>query len=222
VVVDDLTTDVAEGSFPTAVAAAWTAYPNGWHDTSGNGTYAPEIVSIHDGLMDIHVRSAGGQHKVAAPIALLPGSTDGTGQLYGRYAVRFRAEPVRGYKTAWLLWPQSEAWPRDGEIDFPEGALDDTIRGYVHRRGASTGADQERFSTRATFADWHVAVIEWTKDRCVFLLDGRTIGETTTRVPDTAMRWVLQTETQLTGGPPPDDAEGHVLIDWVAVWAPVR
>jgi hypothetical protein len=218
--VDDFTTDATEGTFPAAVSATWTAYPSGWHDTSGNGTYAPEIVSIHDGLLDIHLRTEAGRHKVAAPIALLPGSADGTGQLYGRYAIRFRADPVRGYKTAWLLWPQSEAWPRDGEIDFPEGALDGTIHGYVHRRGATTGADQARFSTRATFAEWHVAVIEWTKDRCVFSLDGRTVGETTTRIPNSAMRWVLQTETQLTGGPPPDDAQGHVLIDWVAVWAP--
>jgi hypothetical protein len=33
------------------------------------------------------------------------------------------------------------------------------------------------------------------------------------------MRWVIQTETVLSGAAPPDAAEGHVYLDWVAVWA---
>jgi hypothetical protein len=34
--------------------------------------------------------------------------------------VRFKTDSMHGYKGAWLLWPASEVWPRDGEIDFPE------------------------------------------------------------------------------------------------------
>jgi hypothetical protein len=52
--------------------------------------------------------------------------------LYGRYSVRFKADPLAGFKIAWLLWPDSGVWPRDGEIDFPEGELDLTIYGAAH------------------------------------------------------------------------------------------
>jgi hypothetical protein len=34
------------------------------------------------------------------------------------------------------------------------------------------------------------------------------------------MHWVLQTETQLSGGAPSDSAAGHVQIAWVAVYKP--
>ena len=33
------------------------------------------------------------------------------------------------------------------------------------------------------------------------------------------MHWVLQTETQLSGGAPSDSAAGHVYIDWVTAYA---
>ena len=210
---------VPEGQFPEAVGTTWAAYPDTWRDTSGNGHYSPDIVSIHDGVMNIHLRTEDGITRSAAPVPLIPGGQGWGGQLYGRYAVRFRADPVPGYKTAWLLWPVSEVWPRDGEIDFPEGDLDGRIEAYVHHQGATAGSDQVGFATDATYDAWHTAVIEWTPGSVRFFLDGRPIGTTSTRIPNTAMRWVLQTETALSGEPPPANAEGHVYIDWVAVWA---
>ena len=32
------------------------------------------------------------------------------------------------------------------------------------------------------------------------------------------MHWVLQTETRLSGGPPPASAAGDVLVDWVTAY----
>jgi beta-glucanase (GH16 family) len=216
---DDFDDVVANGAFPATVATRWTAYPSPWKDTSSNGTYSPEIVSFHDSMMDIYLHTAAGTTKVAAPIPLTSDVADRRHQLYGRYAVRFRADPIPGFKTAWLLWPESEAWPRDGEINFPEGSLDGTIHAYMHRQGATKGTDQVRFSTKARYSDWHTAVIEWTPYGCEFFLDGRSIGRATGRVPETPMRWVIQTETDLTGRSPTPQAEGHVYLDWVAVWA---
>jgi len=216
---DDFDVTVTPGTFPGAVAAKWSAYPTPWRDTSKNGVYSPDIVSFHDGLMDIHLHTNNGVHQVAAPVPLIPGEAGWAGQLFGRYAIRFRADPVPGYKTAWLLWPVSETWPRDGEIDFPEGNLTGTINGFVHRQGATRGSDQNIFRTRETYADWHTAVIEWTPERVEFFLDGASIGKATSRIPNTVMRWVIQTETVLSGGAPEHTAEGHVYLDWVAIWA---
>lgn len=216
---DDFNTPVAMGQFPAAVSSKWSAYPSGWTDTSRNGRYAPQVVSVHDGMMDIYLHTEAGVHLVAAPVPVIPGATTWNDQLYGRYAVRFRADPVPGYKTAWLLWPKSNTWPRDGEIDFPEGNLNSTISAFMHRQGATTGSDQDHYRTNARYPDWHTAVVEWAPGRVQFFLDGVSIGKSTTRVPNTPMHWVLQTETAIDGSSVPDDAEGHVYIDWVAIWS---
>lgn len=221
---DDFTTDVALGSFPTAVKSKWSAYPHPWHDTSKNGTYWPEkVISVHDGVMDLYLHTdANGVHCVSAPYPLLPGATSRNGLSAGRYAIRFRSAAIKGYKTAWLLWPDSGVWPRDGEIDFPEGSLTGTISGFMHRQNGTSGSDQDAYSTSATYTSWHTAVIEWrpkSSDLKMYL-DGKLIGHSTSRVPNTPMHWVIQTETHVSSTPPPSSAAGHVKIDWVAVYVP--
>jgi len=235
--IDDFGQDVALGSFPAAVSAKWTAYPNTYKDTSKNGVYWPQkTISIKDGLMDmwLHTETINGvaTHLVSAPIPKLP-STDPavsswtvssgltyTAQTYGRYAMRFRADPLPQYKTAWLLWPKSGVWPRDGEIDFPEGNLNGTICAFMHRQNGTSGSDQDGACSGATYPTWHTAVIEWTPTICRFILDGKVILAPTSRIPSNPMRWVLQTETALSGGPPANSTAGHVQVDWVAAYAP--
>lgn len=215
--VDEFDQAVAAGDFPSSVSTRWYAYPYGWPDTSHNGTYDPSIVSVHDGRLDAWIRTTDGIHRVAAFGPVLPGGSKS--QLYGRWEITFRADLMRGYKGAWLLWPASEVWPRDGEIDFPEGDFDSTIKGYVHHQGATTGSDQDGFTTSARWTDWHTAVTEWTPGLVVFRLDGVEIGRTTTRVPNTPMRLVLQNETTLAGFEPADSVAGHIEIERVAVWS---
>jgi beta-glucanase (GH16 family) len=219
---DDFNQNVPLGQFPAAVSSQWTGY-NGSKDTSGNGTYDPsQVVSIHNGIMDLYLHTENGVHLVAAPQPIIPGATgsDG-GMVYGMYEVRFRADPVPGYKAAWLLWPDSNNWP-DGEIDFPEGNLNANFDGFMHHVGDPEA--QDAFTTTDTFDNWQTATIEWTPSSLTFLLDGQVIGTSTSQVdiPDTAMHWVLQTETQLDGGAPSDSAAGHVDIDWVVIYAPAN
>lgn len=222
VFVDDFLTNCAEGQFLTAYGSRWGAYPNTWKDTSKNGTYSPEIISVHDSCLDIHLQTVNGVIKVAAPVAKIPGAIASKwgDLLYGRYAVRFRADQVPGFKTAWLLWPQDGIWPQHGEIDFPEGNLNSTISAFMHRMNATVGNDQDAYPTGQNYLPWHTAVIEWGLNRCAFILDDKVIGVSTSRVPSTPMHWVIQTETQLSGGAPAATAQGHVLIDWAAVWVP--
>ncbi len=216
---DDFTTDVPLGQFPSAVAARWGAYDDGWSDTSHHGTYMPSrVISVANGVMNMHLHTEGGAHMVSAPFPRLPGTS--SGRLYGRYVARFRADAVHGYKTAWLLWPDSETWPRDGEIDYPEGDLDSTIGAFMHRMNGTSGGDQDAYDTTETYPSWHTATIEWSASACRFILDGRVIGTSTARIPSTPMHWVLQTETMLDGTIPSDSAAGDVQIDWVAVYAP--
>jgi beta-glucanase (GH16 family) len=215
---DDFNRNVARGNFPGATNGKWGAYPNGWKDTSGNGTYnCSKVCSVHDGILDLWLRTEGGVHYAAVPYPQIPGGNDFR---YGRYVVRFRSDPVPGYKVAWLLWPESNVWPRDGEIDFPEGNLTDQICAFIHRQGATRTSDQHEFCSGGRFSAWHTAVTEWRPGRADFILDGQVVGSATTRIPNTPMHWVLQTETQLDETHPSPSATGHVQIDWVAVYRP--
>ncbi|MGB7538085.1 MAG: glycoside hydrolase family 16 protein [Anaerolineales bacterium] len=211
------------GGLPESYRDRWWAFLEGWTDQA-NGLYSPsQVLSVADGVMDIHLHSQKSMHLAAAPVPLIHGRDGSLGQLYGRYAVRFRSDALHGYKVAWLLWPDSETWPRDGEIDFPEGNLDSLIEAYMHRRDATAGNDAAGFSSGVRLSgEWHTAVIEWKKDSVVFILDGRVIGATMDRIPNTPMHWVLEATTTLDGYEPADETEGHIKIDWVAVWKLIK
>jgi len=214
---DDFTQAVPEGSFPAAVSGKWTAYPYGWHDTTGLGTYNPGIVSFHDSMMDIRLNvDSKGIVNVAAPVPLLSNKNANNGQLYGLYEMRFKADLVQGFKTAWLLWPDSESWPLDGEIDFPEGWLDGTIGAYTHHQNGTSGSDQDAFGTQVSYADWHTATLMWTPESVIYLLDGVQVGQSTSRIPSTPMHWVIQTETSEQPAP---GATAHVYIDWLVAYS---
>ena len=210
---EDFTTPAATGSFPgTAYGTRWTRY-DGFKDTDKRGLYAPaKVLSVHDGALDMHLRTENGVPLVAAPVPLVDGKW--FSQKYGRYSVRFKADPVPGYKTAWLLWPQSNDW-NQGEIDFPEGGLDGTIHAFNHCVGNPT-ANCFATDTGARYTEWHTATIEWTPTGVTFFLDGRNLGTSATS-PSAAMQWVLQTETS--GSGPAAGASGHVLVDWAVMYS---
>lgn len=204
------------GGYP-ARTGDWTAYPSGQPDTWGGGVQRPEkVLSIHDSYLDWFLHTEGGEHCIAAP-RLWPGLDR---MLYGRVALRLFAEQLPGYYAVPLWWPISEVWPRDGEIDFPEGALTSTIKAFMHRQGATTGGEQAAFDSGVYHGAWHTFVTEWTPNICRFVLDGTLIGSTTERIPNTVMRHVLQVETS-PAGPPADATQGHIWLDWytLAEWS---
>jgi len=182
-----------------------------------------DIIAVENGLLDIHVQTVNGVHKVAAIRVLPPGRLSDTGDLDGmRVEYRLRADRMPGYKGVPLLWPMSQDWPRDGEINFPESNFDAAPRAYMHRQGGTTGGDQDFYPTPAgtSWQDWHTYAIEWVPGvSCEFFLDGVSIGRSTARVPSGPMHLDLQFETQLSGGAPANSVSGHIQIDYVRVWA---
>jgi hypothetical protein len=215
--------DWKQGVVSSAYHNKWTGYPYPWTDTSKNGRYDQgRVISTVGGLMNMYIHSENGEHLVAAPVPIIPGADSNLGLTAGRYVMRFRADQVHGYKTAWLLWPTSDVWPRDGEIDFPEGNLDSSISAFMHNMNGTSGGDQAYFSSNGvTYSSWHTAVLEWKAGQsCSFYIDGNLVGTTTSRVPSTPMHWILQTETNLDGYAPDNSAAGNVQIDWISVYVP--
>jgi hypothetical protein len=232
---DNFTTSVPVGSFsgcrvgrtimssscaglPASVSSKLFAYPDGWPDHH-SGQYMPsQVLSIHDDMLDYYLHTTNGVHEVAAVVPKIPGGVTGNGLRYGAYAVRFKAQSISGYKTAFLLWPDSEIWPADGEIDFPEGDLDGDIDAAMHMMGGTSMDSQTPYPTKVSYSSWHTAVIEWTPTRCRFILDGRVIGTSISLIPSTAMHWVLQAET-VRGAAPADSVSGHIYVAWIAAYA---
>ena len=219
---DDFTPNVPVGSFPgSAYGSKWTGYGDGTKDTTGNGHYYPsKVLSANNGVLNMYLHTENGVHMVAAPVPIIEAGQPYAGMLYGRYTIRFRTDSLAGYKTAWLLWPDSENWPTDSEIDFPEGDLNSsTINAAMHWQGGTSGNSQDVYTTNATYTSWHTATIEWTPSAVTFYLDGQVIGCSTSNIPNTPMHWVIQTETSTFGVVPSDSTAGNVQVDWVAAYS---
>jgi beta-glucanase (GH16 family) len=101
----------------------------------------------------------------------------------------------------------------------------------MHRQNGTSGGDQDelRPSMPARFNDWHTTVIEWTPEYLRFLLDGTPMRvwsggrltdceRVTSRIPNTPMRWVLQSETELNATYPAKTAVANVQVDYVKTW----
>jgi hypothetical protein len=220
------------GAFPSPYTSEAYAYADGTKDTSGNnnGTnsvYMPSTnLSCTGSKLVTLCNVVSGQARAATWVAM-PGGT--IGQLYGRFSVCYRV-PTRfhGFKIAFLMWPNSDVWPRDGEIDWPEGSLNTGgVFGanFLHQ-GSTAGShaefDHHRYaSVPGPDGSWHVATLEWASTYLAAYWDGTLVGVTYDRIPNTAMYWALQTETDLDGYPttyPTTGDTGTVEIDWIATW----
>ncbi len=227
---EDFITPVPLGSFPgSQYGSKWSVYPYDWPDSSRNGRYHParvfevKNVANANGVLDywLHWDSQLGQFLVGAPLPILPGGSDKSSLAW---EVRFRVDTMPGFKMAWLTWPQSGVWPRDGEIDFPEGDFSQgaALEGFMHRQNGANGGDQDYRDTGHDMTEpvWHTCRTEWIGNTsCKFFYNGVQVGATiTSRVPNTPMHLVFQCETTLAGYRPSTSTQGHVQLDYAIVW----
>lgn len=223
---EDFDTDYTVGSFgpatgdvPTEYSGTITVNAEGDMDANGaeGGTsrYSPTtVLSVSNGSLRKYL------HYDEYP--RVGGITFGSGQLYGRYAIRFKCAPVPGYRTVWMLWPDSESLLTDGGVSFPQDSLDGNVAGFMYRTGGVSETDYDVYTTSVPMSpDWHTCVVEWMPDDLKFYLDDVLIGHSTSRVPDTPMNFVIQTEANLGGIQPTAIDAGYVDIDWIGIWSPV-
>jgi hypothetical protein len=211
-------------STPAPLGTVASVYPgmsfyDGFADTSGLGTYAPDkVLSVADGNLDFHFHSENGRPLVAAvlPDGYAPHTT-------ARVSIRYKTTVTEGYKFVGMLWPSSNDW-NDGEIDWPESltlgakprpasAIPGTM---VNRHMRYDRSVQVHADTDTT--QYHVATTEWDKGIVRFYWDGELVSSTTVAVPTKPMRVTLQGETWTDHTSVPAEASGHVSVDWVAIW----
>lgn len=118
------------------------------------------------------VVSLKGTYDRASGEILGAGMASHISQKYGRWEVRVKVEKGRGYSAAGLLWPTSERWPTDGEVDLfeiPSGQRQ-KIHQTIHN-GVRNNTGSNTLKLDAT--QWHTYAVEWTPTKLVYFVDGQ-------------------------------------------------
>lgn len=234
---EDFDTPVPVGEVigSTAYANKITARKTGTRTTPpwGTGIYDNGQLEVRDSCLVSHIGtvtdSRGTIPRTTAILPRIPPSLmQPFGVTHGRFSVCLRIpQNLPGYKIAWLLWPTSTKWPRDGEIDCPEQnlATGNVVHGFMHQQDATEGPDQKsaRGTTSMADGEWHVVTINWKPGTwktplCQFVVDGVSIGRWTARVPNGPMYWCLQTEPYLSHAKPDPAVQGIIEVDWLVAY----
>lgn len=187
----------------------------GVYDGTGNqghGFRRPSAVTV-----------GGGELRITGTGDISGGIASKFSGKYGRWEVRAKVDKGQGYGSGILLWPSSERWPVEGEMDISEVPKGD--RGfsgsYFHY-----GSDNKVIGHQENgdFSQWHTYAVDWSPGKLVYSLDGRAIFTVSNgAVPSTNHFLALQFDVGATGAfiPPrtsstPSSVTMHV--DWVRVY----
>lgn len=226
-------------AMPTASLPHWrlrsaedftgTALPSGWGSYEGqpggepNGWWKHSHAVVANGLLTLAGYREGGRFVTGGVMAFGAGVGQ---QTYGKYEVRLRIAKGHGVKYAALLWPQSERWPVDGEIDFAEDGGGDRTRttGTLHYGANNT---QLQKALAGDFSQWTTLGVEWSPGRIVYTVDGRPWASLSgSMVPHTPMNLAIQTQAGTCGSwaeasCPDASTPAHVdlQVDWAVTYA---
>ena len=221
---------VAEDDFNGSVLndANWVPYD----EASSNGVshWNPKELSVGDGELRIH--SHGKDPSGAANYSgALAWSLGAGNQTYGQWVVRAKFDPGAGYGPAILLWPQSNNWPHDGEIDLVESVQPtrDTALASLHWGDTAPG-NRDSGKLLGDFTRWHTYTVDWEPAYVSIMVDSTVVYDTRKStqhptIPSTPMHLVIQQEPGPFGGSTwivapnsgtPDDVMVHV--DWVKIY----
>lgn len=209
-----------------ALGEQWSTYQG----SPGGDPYShwdPAQVRLTDGALVLAAEQRAGQW-ITGGVSNWPVT-----QTYGRWEVRFRADPSDEITYHFLLWPQQDSWPP--EIDFLEDFSGDrsSASAFVHYELDGRQKVQRDLSAvdgvPIDLTRWHTAGVEWLPGQVRFLLDGRVWSDVSGDfVPDIPMWLALQAQSggcqrksdfgmpdcPVAGVP----ATADVQIDWVAVY----
>lgn len=195
----------------------WAGYPAGTVITnSTNGVYdASKTATVGDGKLSIWMWS---DEQTAYGAAFTPIVDP---QTYGRYDVRYRyaTTDITGYRSAWLLWPDSQNWG-DGEIDFAEYQREtpSPVSAAMHRACGTTPCPYDYADRSVDPLGWHTATAIWSPGEVRTFIDGHPLTVSKDEVPDKPMHLILQAEASSTGvRATPGDTVG-IEVDWVSIY----
>lgn len=194
----------------TALSPEWGVYV-ATPGNAGNGARTAAMVNVvseataYDGkCLRITAQNVGGAHHHGGVALNVP-------MTYGQFTIRVRVSDDASDVTSGvvLLWPVSEDWPKDGEIDWWETFGHRTTRTptqtYVHRLNPAavppyTGADDVTAiaveHAGVDQSEWHEIVCTWLPDKLAMSIDGGAEVVLTTD-PDLIPDWPMTLRLQL-------------------------
>lgn len=190
------------GKVDSTYPGYWQPYPNGMSDKY----YADEIISLHNGYMDVAVD---GKRGAAGTFGSPSKAYSHVG---GTFSIRMKATGGAGNGIAVMLWPSSDTWS-DGEVDFPEGNFEHRPHVYHHLMIPGREGESINTTTNVSWADWHTYTMQWKPGKYVkYYVDNKLVFTVTSNVPTTPHRYMFQVGNY---GKP-----GHILIDSVRTTEP--
>lgn len=186
-------------------AAKWNLYDGAGH--AGNGYRRPDQADVN------------GAHLVID--GSVSGVTAGMGakfdrQKYGRWETRAKGSGDNEYHMVGILWPDSENWPCDGEVDYFETTGDwNVINFFLHH-----GCDNRQVSATKNLdvSQWHNYAVDWQPGLIIGYVDGVEWFRTSdpAHMPPGPMHQTLQLDWF-----PDSTADGaaQMVVDWVRVYA---
>ncbi len=214
--------------FSEPLGPEWVAYDSIGH--AGWGLRRPSAIGFQEDV------TAAGESVLTITAAM--GVDDEEGQLvsgglklvmpqtYGRYTMRIRVEsdPSEVTSGVALLWPESNEWPRDGEIDIMETWANRVSRTPVesnlHWLNPAATEPFERSDDAKQLAThpgvdgtlWHVYQLEWREDLVSVSVDGGEpviLSTDPTQIAD----WPMEPALQLDAFPSPDAPDLQPVLD---------
>jgi beta-glucanase (GH16 family) len=189
--------------------SSWRLYDSAGH--AGNGLRSPSQISVVDGILTITGTANGTTGGMMLSGHELTGGT---------VSVRMRAPAGAGkYHPVVLLWPSTDRWPDDGEIDFveilnrPERDRNDFTVHY------GTANSQISNGIAVDMTQWHTYSVTWTPDYISAAVDDVEYFRTTDKAafPPVPMNVCIQLDwfpyADTTSG------SGVMEVDWVEISA---
>ncbi|TDL32142.1 DUF7594 domain-containing protein [Arthrobacter nitrophenolicus] len=184
--------------------AKWNVYDSAGH--AGKGVRSPAQARVDGSKLVI----------TGTP----EGTTAGMGakfdnRKYGRWEVRAAGSGDNEYHMVSILWPDSENWPCDGEVDYAETTGEwNVIKFFQHYSCANSQASA---SKNLDVTQFHNYAVEWTDKGIIGFVDGVEWfrNGNVSHLPPGPMHQTLQLDWF------PDataDGAGEMRVDWVRVY----
>jgi hypothetical protein len=140
-------------------ATKWFVYNSAGH--AGNGIRSPQQVTVDGSKMVMTGTPDGTTAGMGAKFAH---------QKYGRWEVRAAGSGDNEYHMVSILWPDSENWPCDGEVDYAETAGAWNVINFFHHYGCSNS--QTSASKALDVTQFHNYAVDWSPNGIIGYVDG--------------------------------------------------
>ncbi|MDT0193836.1 DNRLRE domain-containing protein [Arthrobacter sp. AB6] len=183
----------------------WNVYNSAGH--AGNGLRSPAQVTVDGTKMVMNGTPNGTTAGMGAKFA---------NQKYGRWEVRAAGSGDNEYHMVSILWPDSENWPCDGEIDYAETTGDWNVIQFFHHYSCS---NLQTFASKALdVSQFHNYAVDWSPAGITGYVDGVQWFQdnTASHQPPGSMHQTLQLDWFPDSTP---DGAGEMRVDWVRVYA---